>query len=626
MLQMPPRGFHGGERDAFPAGYTANANAIAPEMGCYILSGCDLRKVTKEDPTGNNLRFPKWGSAQGICSDGKGGCLAIKVDGNLVQISKDFKETLLSDGWCGILGMCTDGSNGCFIISAEKRLWHVTPEYPSLGWSSVYWSSGWGGGPLGIRQWMCPGPSGCYVLNPATGKLWLASEQKKTGKLLSEPWTSWGAKQCSNNSGMCEDGKGGCFVMSGAAKLWHVAAPDANPVEWVGSWWSLGYSLGGICWDGRDGCFVVSGACKLWHVTHGEVREEVAEEWSHDWRTHTGCMASLVTAASLQNVPEARGSIEIVNTTQHEWRCKFYPTDEPSCGVPIKDVISVPGKTDVLRDLPDWAWLRFCNLEGEVLQRSFVASGQRIKIIDGSSQGVTTREGVEISPYWGYTLEFTDTALYDRALQHSSRDANLEVNIEAVAKAAPPVARPEDGREIWLGCERLGDLPIDYEGYFHWGIVVGDPRTSHAFEVTGQGEFGVPMCVVGPNGIVAHSPQLKGEQLSLCKRNGRTLSQYGPGVARDGTFCGGYILLPHKTNRTDKEIEEWTKTWVEDHPTYGIDCHCQTYSHALYVYLVGYRFPYKDDKLDVETAFVTAPRLPHYQSTFQWTCRKHREM
>merc|ERR1712196_581691 len=128
------------------------------------------------------------------------------------------------------------------------------------------------------------------------------------------------------------------------------------------------------------------------------------------------------------------------------------------------------------------------------------------------------------------------------------------------------------------------------------------------------------MCVVGPNGIVAHAPRLKGEAYEACNRKGRTLSLYGPAPNQDGTNCGGYILLPHKTNRTDVEIAAWTEGWVKEHPIYGLE-QCQTYSVALYKFLVNREFPYHNGK-PLGALFSDAVKRPHYQATFQWTCRQ----
>jgi len=284
----------------------------------------------------------------------------------------------------------------------------------------------------------------------------------------------------------------------------------------------------------------------------------------------------------------------------------------------VREIVSEPGKV-VLQDFPDCAWFWFRDEKDEkTIQRSFVVAGQRINLIDSSCGGSLTREGIDASPFPGYTLEFIDSELYAKAMSNSLG----QINGAAVAQAEGPDSA---SREIWLGCEHLGKVPWDYEGSFHWGLVVGDPKTSRAFEVTGQGQPNIPMCVVGPKGLVACSPKLTGKHLEDCKRPGRTLREYGPSFCGDGTFVGGYILLPYKTKLTDEEIERFTTTWVKENPVYGGNCQCQTYCHALYQHLTGFQFPYRDIKLKTETLFVSASELPHYQSSFQWTCRRTAE-
>lgn len=71
----------------------------------------------------------------------------------------------------------------------------------------------------------------------------------------------------------------------------------------------------------------------------------------------------------------------------------------------------------------------------------------------------------KIAPYDGYVIEVADAAIHDQAMANASG----VVNAAAVLKAESQ-GMPGSPREIWLGCEHLGDVPYDYEGSFHWGF------------------------------------------------------------------------------------------------------------------------------------------------------------
>jgi len=102
---------------------------------------------------------------------------------------------------------------------------------------------------------------------------------------------------------------------------------------------------------------------------------------------------------------------------------------------------------------------------------------------------------------------------------------------------------------------------------WHWGLSVDDS----IYEVNGA------MAVLGPNGIVAASSPLVKAWVSST-----SLSQYH-----------GYLDLTQETQKTDEEIEEFSRRWVKLHPVYrALGPNCQTYTDDLFTFLTGEDLPF----------------------------------
>lgn len=129
------------------------------------------------------------------------------------------------------------------------------------------------------------------------------------------------------------------------------------------------------------------------------------------------------------------------------------------------------------------------------------------------------------------------------------------------AWAMPPKAsRDVPTRSISCVFRRFGD------GLgWHWGIQVGES----IYEVNGA------MAVMGPKGIVAaSSPFLNTVHTQLHQFD-------------------GYVAMPQRTQKTDEEIEEFSRRWVKLHPVYkALGPNCQTYADDLFAFLTGEGLPY----------------------------------
>lgn len=184
--------------------------------------------------------------------------------------------------------------------------------------------------------------------------------------------------------------------MSGAAILYHVTDEDKEGIKegaklsgpWAGGRTGLvglvGVgNLGGLCWDGRNGCFIVSGASKLWHVKSASNGGEELT-WSSKWAVTKRCMASCCTQLRSQIPPET-GTVTIENKATNARKFCFYPADEQSlvktCRAPIISIEVPPGASKTVSNFPHNAWLRLYNpADGEVIQRGFIKAGQHILV------------------------------------------------------------------------------------------------------------------------------------------------------------------------------------------------------------------------------------------------------
>jgi len=125
----------------------------------------------------------------------------------------------------------------------------------------------------------------------------------------------------------------------------------------------------------------------------------------------------------------------------------------------------------------------------------------------------------------------------------------------------------EEARTIKLVFRHFGDsLGAKKSGYlWHWGLQVDDS----IYEVNGA------MAVMGPNGIVAASSP-------LAKKIHTNITQFH-----------GYLDLPQVTQKTDKEIEDFSCRWVKLHPVYNaLGPNCQTYAEDLFTFLTGEDLPF----------------------------------
>jgi len=103
---------------------------------------------------------------------------------------------------------------------------------------------------------------------------------------------------------------------------------------------------------------------------------------------------------------------------------------------------------------------------------------------------------------------------------------------------------------------------------WHWGVCVGDEH--HCYETQGS------MVIFGPRGMVAASSPL------MIRLNPTHINQYE-----------GLCDLGQSTQKTDQEIEEFSRAWVKRHPIYLIaGPNCQTYAEDLFTFLTGENLPF----------------------------------
>merc|ERR1711907_887598 len=79
----------------------------------------------------------------------------------------------------------------------------------------------------------------------------------------------------------------------------------------------------------------------------------------------------------------------------------------------------------------------------------------------------------------------------------------------------------------------------------------------------------------GPNGIVAaSSPMVKNSKTNIAQWD-------------------GYLEMPQSTQKTDEDIEEFSRRWVKLHPIYkALGPNCQTYTEDLFTFLTGEDLPF----------------------------------
>jgi len=103
---------------------------------------------------------------------------------------------------------------------------------------------------------------------------------------------------------------------------------------------------------------------------------------------------------------------------------------------------------------------------------------------------------------------------------------------------------------------------------YHWGVCIGDENS--CYEVQGS------MVVFGPNGLVAASSPL------MIRLSPTNISQY-QGVCEFGKY----------TNKSNADVEAFSKQWVKNHPMYHIPGpNCQTYAEDLFTFLTGENLPF----------------------------------
>ena len=113
---------------------------------------------------------------------------------------------------------------------------------------------------------------------------------------------------------------------------------------------------------------------------------------------------------------------------------------------------------------------------------------------------------------------------------------------------------------------------------WHWGLAIG--REDACFEVAGS------IAVVGPRGLVAASSPF------ATKTKPTHVSQYD-----------AVLSLPQTTHKSDREIEEFARHWVRQHPVYGVlGPNCQTFADDLFAFLCGQNLPFAKSASRLDTS------------------------
>lgn len=150
-----------------------------------------------------------------------------------------------------------------------------------------------------------------------------------------------------------------------------------------------------------------------------------------------------------------------------------------------------------------------------------------------------------------------------------------------------------DSRELRLVFRHFGSSVGASKGgiCWHWGLSVG----GSIYEVHGG------MAVIGPTGLVAASS-------AMAESKRTSLSGFH-----------GYLDLPAETTKRDEEIEEFSRTWVRNHPVYkplGPNCH--TYTEDLFTFLTGEDLPFSKAGERMAGQGVNSKRGPEHDQYATW--------
>jgi len=162
---------------------------------------------------------------------------------------------------------------------------------------------------------------------------------------------------------------------------------------------------------------------------------------------------------------------------------------------------------------------------------------------------------------------------------------------QAQASASAQPSRPP--RPLKLVLRHFGPSPVlgsRTDLGWHWGIAVGDENA--CYEVAGS------MAIAGPNGLIAASSPL------ATKTKPTHLSQYD-----------AVLSLPQTTQKSDREIEDFARHWVRQHPMYVlVGPNCQTFCDDLFTFLCGQNLPFSKSASRMDT-FGGGAAPEHHPST-----------
>lgn len=210
-----------------------------------------------------------------------------------------------------------------------------------------------------------------------------------------------------------------------------------------------------------------------------------------------------------------------------------------------------------------------------------VAPGQytaTAKILAGIGMGWFATDGnLTILDDGTLHVQYPSSGVTEYWRRADGRGAEILRAARAGARAAADPSRPS--RPVKLAIRHFGPKnPLgSIDLCWHWGLCVG--KENSCYEVNGL------MVVIGPKGIIAASSPL------AAKFSPTHLSQYD-----------GVVTLPHTTQKSDEEIEVFTRQWVKKHPVYLVaGPNCQTYAEDLFTFLTGDNMPFAKSANRIDT-------------------------